>query len=431
MRGDQRGAELKFPIKSMQHMKHLMIALLLTASHPLFLTGQEQDSKRALTLQAPDIYFNPEEAQYSGNRRMFQGIPAIERTRDGRLWAGYFSGGTGEGGPNNYVILITSGDDGITWSDLKVVVDVPGPVRTDSPNLWIDPSGKLWFFWTQSYQESNAWVNCGTWAMVTENPGDADPDWSEPRRLFEGTMFNKPMVLSNGDWLFPNNLRQHLSGYAGDIRTENGGSIQVPEIPSTMTVMTLQGEDLVYRGMAETTDSADFASASEPMIVELDDGRLWMLLRIRYGMGESFSSDGGRTWSPIEPASIKHTASRFFLRKLRSGNLLLVKHGPIDQRTHRELLTAYISTDNGKTWKGGLMLDERHPVSYPDGVQAPDGRIYIIYDHGRYPGTAREILMAVFTEEDVLAGKPSADTRLKVVISKSLEPLCAQEKSFK
>jgi hypothetical protein len=96
------------------------------------------------------------------------------------------------------------------------------------------------------------------------------------------------------------------------------------------------------------------------MIVERKDGNLWMLSRIRYGMGQSTSHDSGRTWSPIQPAPIKHTVSRFFIRKLLSGNLLLVKHGPIDQRTHRELLTAFISTDDGATWSKGLMLDERY-----------------------------------------------------------------------
>ena len=142
-----------------------------------------------------------------------------------------------------------------------------------------------------------------------------------------------------------------------------------------------------------------------------------MLARIRYGMGQSTSHDGGRTWSPIEPAPIKHTESRFFIRKLQSGNLLLVKHGPIDERTHRELLTAYVSTDDGDTWSEGLMLDERYHLSYPDGTQASDGKIYVVYDHGRYPGTHREILMAVFTEADALAGKPSANTQLKVVVN--------------
>jgi hypothetical protein len=47
------------------------------------------------------------------------------------------------------------------------------------------------------------------------------------------------------------------------------------------------------------------------------------------------------------------------------------------------------------TWTGGLLLDERMNVSYPDSVQAPNLKIYVVYDHrGRF--TAREILMAVF-----------------------------------
>ena len=90
-----------------------------------------------------------------------------------------------------------------------------------------------------------------------------------------------------------------------------------------------------------------------------------------------------------------------------SGSLLLVKHGPLDQRVGREQLTAYVSDDDGKTWSGGLMIDEREDVTYPDGVQAKDGRIYIIYDHQRTP--LGEVLMATFTEEDVRAGEPVSD----------------------
>ena len=68
--------------------------------------------------------------------------------------------------------------------------------------------------------------------------------------------------------------------------------------------------------------------------------------------------------------------------------------------------------DDGKTWSGGLMIDEREDVTYPDGVQADDGRIYIIYDHQRTP--LGEVLMATFTEEDVRAGKPvSGKIRLR------------------
>ena len=117
----------------------------------------------------------------------------------------------------------------------------------------------------------------------------------------------------------------------------------------------------------------------------------------------------------VERGPIRNPAARLFVRRLRSGVLLLVKHGPADRRTRREQLMAFVSDDDGRTWTGGLMLDEREDVTYPDGVQAADGTIYIIYDHQRTP--AGEILMATFREEDVRAGKPVSDkTRFRVDI---------------
>ena len=53
------------------------------------------------------------------------------------------------------------------------------------------------------------------------------------------------------------------------------------------------------------------------------------------------------------------------------------------------------------------MLDERATVSYPDGVQAEDGQIYIIYDRNRR--SDKQILMATFTEQDVEKGQPTSD----------------------
>jgi len=74
-----------------------------------------------------------------------------------------------------------------------------------------------------------------------------------------------------------------------------------------------------------------------------------------------------------------------------------------------------------KTWKGGLILDDRKGVSYPDGFQAPNGTIYISYDRNR--ATDGEVLLARFTEEDILAGKlTSPRSRLQMLISKPLAP---------
>ena len=149
-----------------------------------------------------------------------------------------------------------------------------------------------------------------------------------------------------------------------------------------------------------------------------------MLVRTLYGIGESVSTDGGKTWSEVAPSAITHTVARFFIRRLNSGRLLLVKHvtpaayakGP--SHLARSHLTAFLSDDDGKTWSDGLLLDARSSVSYPDGVQSPEGLIYLIYDFDR--GGAKQILMAVFTEEDVLAGKiASPQGRLRVLVNQA------------
>lgn len=112
------------------------------------------------------------------------------------------------------------------------------------------------------------------------------------------------------------------------------------------------------------------------------------------------------------------SSKRFFVRRLNSGNLLLVKHGAIDQRTGRSHLMAFVSSDEGKVWKGGLLLDERSGVSYPDGQQTEDGVIRVIYDFSRTG--SRHILMATFREEDVAAGKPISEAvRLRLLVSEA------------
>jgi hypothetical protein len=64
---------------------------------------------------------------------------------------------------------------------------------------------------------------------------------------------------------------------------------------------------------------------------------------------------------------------------------------------------AFVSDDDAKTWRGGLLLDDRKSIAYPDGVQSQEGKIYLIYDRERTRD--KEILLTTFIEADILAGK--------------------------
>ena len=348
-------------------------------------------------LQAPQV-IAPPTPQYADASRQFQGIPGIERSASGRLWATCYGGGVTED-RHNYVLLAASGNGGRVWSAPKLVIDPDGdgPVRAFDPCLWHAPDGRLWLFWAQGY-ERQADERSGVWAIVTEASDAEDPAWSPPRRICDGIMMNKPLALSTGEWLLPV-ARWRKQGSAGvSVSSDNG---------------------VTWRHLGSATIPAEKdRNCDEHMIVERTDGALWMLVRTVYGIGESVSTDRGRTWTPVAPSPIQHPTSRFFIRRLLSGDLLLVKHGPIGERTGRSHLTAYRSQDDGHTWSDGLLLDERTGVSYPDGVQAPDGTIYLIYDHDRKG--AREILMATFTEDDLAHGtRVSNVAQLRTLVNKA------------
>ena len=77
----------------------------------------------------------------------------------------------------------------------------------------------------------------------------------------------------------------------------------------------------------------------------------------------------------------------------------------------REKLTAFLSDDDGRSWKYSLLLDPRQGVSYPDAVENGDGLI-VVYDKDRFKGGF--IYMAKFTEDDVMNGKIAAPLKRTV-----------------
>jgi len=334
-------------------------------------------------------------SEYADENRQFQGIPSVERSPADRLWAAWYSGGDWEG-PGNYLLLATSGDDGETWAAPVLAVIPPEGARAFDPCLWLDPQGRLWFFWAQCLGALDG--RYGVWAMVTENADEELPAWSPPRRLSDGIMMNKPTVTLTGDWLLPVSIWKGHGAHHPPIYHHPGERTGAWVLVSRDTGKTF--------GFSGKVSSQADRIYDEHMLVERSEGSLWMLTRIKTGIWENESNDGGKTWNHGRRSSIPHLNSRFFIRRLLSGNLLLVRHDVPDKSTPpekalRSHLTAFISQDDGRTWLGGLLLDERVGVSYPDGTQMQDGTIHVIYDFNRT--LEKEIRLATFTEADVLA----------------------------
>ena len=371
----------------MQILITLVGPALFALSFTTALTARAADPVGAA--KAATLDFSPA-AMYGDDRRMHQGIPSIERARNGRLWAAWYGGGLGED-QHNFVMLATSGDDGRSWSKLKLVIDPDrsGPVRAFDPCLWHDPQGRLWLFWSQKDPAS-----MHNFAIMTEDASVEAPVWSQPRYLSKGVMLNKPTVLTSGEWLMPT-------------------CIWRDEHSSRILRSTDHGATFEEFGKA-TIPKYEDRNGDENMIVERKDGSLWMLVRTGYGLGESFSKDRGKSWTDVAPSGIQHAESRFFIRRLVSGRLLMVRHAG----TVRSHLTAYLSEDEGRTWGKGLLMDERGGVSYPDAIEGPPGEIRLIYDYNRKT-VEKHILMTVFHEDDVLRGTFSEKARQRVIVNQA------------
>jgi len=374
---------------------HAVRSLVVVALACVFFQAGVRAEEPAFLL--PPQHVGPPGAEHASTNRGFQGIPSLAVAPGGRLWANWYAGVTPGEDQNNYVVVSTSGDDGETWTETLIIdPDGAGPVRAFDPELWLAPDGRLFVFWAQAQGHEGSVA--GVWCVTTDQPDSATPTWSEPRRLTDGIMMCKPIALADGRWVLPASTWRKTDDSARMIVSDDRGK-----------TWNLQG--------ACNVPAAD-RQFDEHMLIERRDGSLWMLARTNYGIGESVSTDGGKTWPELRPTQIAHPSARFFITRLESGNLLLVKHGPLTEKTGRSHLTAYLSADDGASWQGGLLLDERSGVSYPDGQQTPDGRFRIIYDFSRTG--ARQILMATFTEADVLAGRAVTDAvRLRQQVSQA------------
>lgn len=82
--------------------------------------------------------------QYYSLYRIWQGIPSIEVTKNGRIFCAFYSGETDEK-IGNYCMLVKS-EDGQNFSEpIAAVYDKDH--RCFDPCIWLDPLGRLWFVW--------------------------------------------------------------------------------------------------------------------------------------------------------------------------------------------------------------------------------------------------------------------------------------------
>lgn len=276
----------------------------------------------------------------------------IEMTPSG-LVASFF-GGSDEG--NDDVGIWVCRQDGTGWTPpVEVATGVESETKRYpcwNPVLYQVPGGPLLLF----YKVGPSPIRW--WGMLIRST-DGGKTWSEPERLPEGILGpikNKPVMVgkallcpssteaTNGRWLC------HVE------RTEDLGK-------------TWSKSDSIE-------DPSNY-NAIQPTLLVHDDGKLQLLCRSKHRMiVESWSEDGGKTWSPLAETTLPNPNSGIDAVKLKDGRFLLVYN---HTRRGRSPINVAVSRD-GKLWEAALPLEtEPGEFSYPAVIATPDGHAHTTY----------------------------------------------------
>lgn len=327
---------------------------------------------------------SPFKKDYLVESRKFQGIPSIETSKNGRIFATWQIGGDKEPHEDNCIVLSVSDDQGETFSDPYMVIDHDvKKVRLCNPVIWKDNLNRIWLFWSQSDDKET--YKMGVWAIYTENPDEKIDliKWSEPKRYTDYIIINKPIVTKDKRWLFgAQNFKDRR--YTNIYASNNDGSS--------------------FKKIGRVKSENPNCKFSETMLIEKDDGKICIFSRLEHGAdgGMEYSeSTNGRKWKIFKsdlPYPFRGPGTRFYIRRLKSGNVIFVNN---DSPTLRTNLKAYLYKNSEEKFYE-IVLDDREYLSYPDGCEDDNGNIYVIYDRNR--SFEREILMCVFNEEDIIKG---------------------------
>ena len=307
--------------------------------------------------------FINEHASYSESH-----ASTIVETSSGTLIAAWF-GGTAEGN-SDVGIWLARRPKGQWTQAVEVVTGMRPDGRmhaTWNPVLFQFPKGPIFLFFKVGPSPEK-------WRGMMMTSTDDGVTWTKPALLPKGVLGpikNKPVMLPNGNWL------------AGSSSEESSSNWRVH-----FELSRDQGSSWEIIGPVERGAGFD---AIQPTIVFPEAGKLEALCRTRQGViGMTWSSDGGKTWTPLAATELPNPNSGIDATTLRDRRLLLVYNHAAHLPEHsgggnRYPLDVAISND-GLKWRHVLTLEsEPQPAgyAYPAVIQTSDGLVHITYSWNR------------------------------------------------
>ncbi len=358
---------------------------------------------------------------------------SIVQTPDGDLLACWFHG-SGERTADDVLIQGArkrKGED--AWSDVFVMADTPD-LPDCNPVLFVDPRGVLWLIWLAV--QSNDWgSSLLKYRTATEYDADGPPAWDwqdvihcRPRNLepMYEELFEKAEGIIGPLLESSPSLREAYEGLKeathDKLLRRLGWMTRIhPIMTSDKRMMLGLYSDMFNCSLAAFTENrGETWSFSEPILtihlgniqpsfVKKKNGNIVAMMRDN-GLPKHIriaeSTDGGITWGPVELMSIPNPGSSVECIALDNGNWVLVCNDTLDGR-HK--LTAYLSDDEGASWKWHRRLEdfekEEGSGSYPSVIQTDDGLIHCTYSFRDRAVEGSTIKHAWFNESWIRQGR--------------------------
>lgn len=250
---------------------------------------------------------------------------AIVPLKDGTLllgWTEFYAGDGADHGPARISGKISS-DGGQTWGEKFTLIENDGGCNVMEVNFLRLKDGRLALFYCQKNSES---ADC---RVMMRTSGDEGKTWGTAKQISPEAKYTG---LTNGRCIRLASGRILLEAWEGGF--------------SYCYLSDDEGETWRESQRVKPGDGS-----WEPAAIELKDGRVLMLMRTGLGgQYQSFSSDGGETWTePVASALVGTAAPVSISRIPTTGDLLAIwNHNP--GASNRNPLTAAISKDEGATW---------------------------------------------------------------------------------
>ncbi|MFZ2657983.1 MAG: sialidase family protein [Victivallales bacterium] len=345
----------------------------------------------------------------------YLGWPTMTRSpQTGRIFVVFSGGRRGHICPFGKVMMISSDDDGRTWSGARILYD--GPLDDRDAGVLVTSKGTVLVSWFNSiiyryFLEKDDWSAQNLtpaerleWQGISNNISDEClsqelGNWmirsEDGGRSFSAkipTMTNSshgPTELADGRLLYVGKFRSEIKRYS-DLRMGSPHGVKngvAESIDDGRSWRILCGELPV----AEGDLAADYY---EYYAVQASDGKLVAHIRNRRlnsrGQAEILqmeSSDEGRSWTT--PHSTGTYGGPVHLMRLGDGRLLM-------SYSHRyEPMGNYakVSKDCGLTWSAPFVFGptRQADMGYPSSVELPDGTMLSAwYEH--IPGRNEAVL---------------------------------------